>query len=280
VKRALLFDIDNTLTPPRQPLAEPMVKVLKNLTIPFHVTAGSHMGLLQEQFFQPLYDLGFRGSFEAFISNGGIHCHCDYSNGMSIDLVSAFNIRNHLGEANYQFLFDILNKVQTDPIFALPSTLTILGETITYREAMVNFVPMGRTLVQTREYRENRSQFVAFDRATGFREKLLQHLRETLACLIESHQLTITLGGETSFDISVAHKDKTNAVWTLLENGIENLIFIGDALFAGGNDAPIGDIVLNWANTTPCPLETIQVVGWQDTREKLYQRGFIHTIGD
>jgi len=46
-----LFDIDNTITPPRQPITKQMVDILDRLSVPFSVAAGSHLSLLEKQFF-------------------------------------------------------------------------------------------------------------------------------------------------------------------------------------------------------------------------------------
>lgn len=273
---ALLLDIDNTLTPPRQPLLKEMGDVLRRLTVPFHVAAGSHLKILQEQFFQPLYEYGFRGQFEAFISLGGVHYHCDYSRGPNIEVVSAFDIRAHLGEEDYDFLVKTLESTLGRDEFLLAPPLKVLGERITYRGSMVNFCPIGRIERESTEYRANRDGFVEFDRARRYRQRMLEHLRAGLSRLIAERQLTIVLGGETSFDLSIGIRDKTYAVRTLLESGVGRLIFIGDALFDGGNDAPIREFAENWPADTPCPLETIQVNNWRETAERLVDLGFVN----
>jgi phosphomannomutase len=274
-KIVLLFDIDNTLTPPRKPLREPMAKILGCLSVPFHVAAGSHLELLQDQFFDPLYQFGFRKQFDAFISNGGIHYRCDYSNGISMEVVSTFDIREHLGEANYQLLMSVLERTQQMPEFQLPPDLKVMGDTIAYRGSMVNFVPIGRIKGYSQEYQRNRDRFVEFDRAQSYRQRVMEHLKRELSPLIKGKQLTVSLGGQTSFDICIMNKDKASAVWTLLENGAQRVIFFGDALFDGGNDAPIRQIVESWTSSAPCPLETIQVEGWEDTIARLHKLGFV-----
>jgi hypothetical protein len=252
-----------------------MVEILKRLVVPFHVAAGSHIQLLREQFFEPLYAFGFRGQFDAFISNGGIHYRCDYSKEMSLEMVSAFDIRDHMGEANYDFLMKVLKKAQEMPEFQLPPSFEVMGETITYRGSMINFVPIGRIEGDSPEYRRSRDRFVELDRATGYRSKMIDHLKREMSHLIDSRQMTISLGGQTSFDINIATKDKANAVWTLLNHGVERIVFLGDALFEGGNDAPIREIAENWDSTTPCPLKAIQVSNWDDTIEKLHALKFL-----
>jgi len=104
----------------------------------------------------------------------------------------------------------------------------------------------------------------------------MDHLKRELSSLISERHLTISLGGQTSFDIGVAKQDKANAVRTLLRGGVNRLIFIGDALFEGGNDAPIREFAEEWDSAEPCPLETVQVNSWKETIEKFYELGIIN----
>ena len=273
-KTAVLLDIDNTLTPPRQELTGQMAEVLKGLCVPFHVAAGSDIGLLQEQFFGPLYKFGFRGRFDAFLTNGAIHYRCDYSEGLSIELVSEFNIRKYLDDSDYWFMVDVLKKTLDLPRFKPLPPLRIMGKRIIDRGAMINFCPIGRLHQESADSLRNRNNFVEFDRRHGYRQEVIAHLKHELSPLINNRQLTITLGGQTSFDIGIANQDKANAVRTLLNAGIEKVVFIGDALFDGGNDSPIKEFAKNWPPPSPCPIETIQVSGWEETIEKLHELGF------
>jgi hypothetical protein len=92
---------------------------------------------------------------------------------------------------------------------------------------------------------------------------------------VERRKLRIVLGGQTSFDISVEGRDKTYAVRRLLADGYERLVFMGDALFEGGNDAPIREFVENWEGDGPCPVEAVQVESWHDTVRLMVERGFV-----
>lgn len=275
MKTALLLDIDNTITPPRQPLTEPMAKILENLNITFHLVAGTHLELLRDQFFEPLYTYGFRKQFDAFLSNGAVHYRCDYSKEMSIQVISTFNMRKYLGNIDYNFLIEILKKSLELDKFKLPSNLKVVGGTIIYRESMINFSPIGRSAKEDLEIQQNRKRFVEFDRVYGFRQKVMDYLKRELSSLIAERGLTITLGGQTSFDIGVIGQDKTKAVRTLLGTSIEKLIFIGDALYEGGNDAVIREFVENWPTTSPCPVELIQVTSWKETEVKLFELGLV-----
>lgn len=276
MKTAVLFDIDNTLTPPRCQLEEQMAEILKCLSVPFHVAAGSHLTLVKEQFLEPLYVFGFRKQFDAFLSNGAIHYRCDYSKEMSIEMVSAFNLRDYLGDVDYDFLIEVLTKTLELPEFRPLPPLRVFGERIIFRGSMVNFSTIGRPEQESLESHSNRDNFVKFDNATQYRRKLLDYLKRELSPLISKRQLTITLGGQTSFDVGIAGQDKTNAIRSLLSTSINRLVFIGDALFNGGNDAAIRKFVKNWPLTSPCPVQMIEVNSWKDTPEKLYELGFLN----
>jgi phosphomannomutase len=269
MKTAILFDIDNTLTPPRQSLQSKMVDILKKLVVPFHIAAGSHMELVEEQFFVPLYLGGFRGKFNAFLGNGAIHYFCDYSDRLMIETVSAFNIRTFLGEEHFQKLIEILNETLQLPEFSLPESIEASGDQVVFRGSMINLCPIGRSNKNPDIYYNNRKMFVDFDDKSSYRQQIMEHLKRKLSLYIQEKDLTITLGGETSLDIGIVNQDKTIAVRTLLENGVERLIFIGDALFEGGNDWSIQSFVDNWNSDLKCPLETIQVNNCEDTIETL-----------
>ena len=271
---ALLFDIDKTLTPPRLPITASMVKVLEDLDTPFHVAAGSHLELLQKQFFEPLFELGYRKQFDAFVSNGAIHYRCDYSNEMSIELVSKFDIREYLGEKDFSFLIDTLRHTLRDENFQLRPPVNNLGETIAYRVSMVNFTPIGRATVEGEKNRVNRRNFVEFDNETGYRQNVMDHLNDKLKRLIDEKKLVITLGGETSFDIGVLGEDKTKGVTTLWEMGADNVIFFGDALFEGGNDYAVRVFVDNLSSSLKPKADYHQVYSYTDTIEKLGELKF------
>jgi hydroxymethylpyrimidine pyrophosphatase-like HAD family hydrolase len=269
------LDIDGTITPPRQPIQEEMVHLLCRLSVPFHVAAGSHLPLLQQQFFHPLYDFGFRGSFEAFVSNGAVHYRADYREGPNLELISEFDIRTFLGESDYGFLIQVLSETLDLPEFQTHLPLKVAGERIVYRGSMVNASPIGRPLQELAEAQKNRAMFVEFDRAHQYRERVIEYLKIRLARLIAERGLTLALGGQTSFDIGVLGQDKAKAARTLIACGAQRVVFFGDALFEGGNDEPVGVLAKTWPADSPVRVEAIQVDSWLDTMAKLHSMGFV-----
>lgn len=275
-----MMDVDGTLTPPRKPLRRAMAQGLIHLTVPFSVAAGSDLKLVQPQFLEPLHEFGFRGAFDAFVSNGATQYHCDYAQGLSIRAVSNFDIERHLGAADLCFLLGVLNEVAEDPRFRVPAPLRVLGDQVTRRGSMINFAPIGRPGGQLDgETQRNRDEFVKFDEATGYRRAMLDHLNTRLEPLKTRKSLLITLGGQTSFDIMVAGMDKTHAVRKLLASGVERILFLGDALFAGGNDSVIMHFVADWAGPGPCPVEAVEARGWRHTLAVLRDRGLLSPDG-
>lgn len=131
---------------------------------------------------------------------------------------------------------------------------------------MLNFSPIGRPVgALSPGAFANREAFVAFDQATGYRLSLLKALKAALEPLSREKKLRIMLGGQTSFDILIEGMDKTYALRTLLARGVRRIVFIGDALFEGGNDSVVMRFVSEWKGPGPCPVETVQVSSWQET---------------
>jgi len=277
MKSALALDIDSTLTPPRQPIEREMAEALSHLRVPFYVAAGSHLSLLYKQFFEPLYAFGFRKTFESFLSNGAMHYHCDYMRTMEIVLISEFKIREYLGEIDYAHLSKSLLDVLSSDRFRLPPSFPLRDGRIVDRVSMINLCPIGRLNEENSEAKRIRDEFVRFDRETGYRDRMMAFLKNDLSDLIIGRQLIITLGGQTSFDIGIAGQDKTKPVQALLQNGFDRVIFIGDALFKGGNDAAINDFIKNWPSeyASPCPVEAIQIHSWHETIAEFRRLGFL-----
>lgn len=276
MKNALVFDIDNTLTPPRRALKQEMADILKGLEIPFFLVAGSDLPLIKDQFIKPLHEFGFRSEFDAFLCNGATRYRCKFSDTFSIDTIRDFDFQNYLGDDNFKFMLSVIEQTLKMKEFLLPPPMIVLGKQITFRHSMVNVAPIGRPEGQlTAEAYKNRDALVEYDNKTGFRRKMLAHLNDKLAKLRDEKKLFISLGGETSFDIVIEGNDKSYAIHTLLNEGFEKLLFFGDALFEGGNDEAILHYINKWPKDKHCPVQAIPVSNWKETIEHLNKMGLI-----
>lgn len=270
------MDIDGTLTPPREPLLKEMAVALGQLKVPFHVAAGSDLTLVESQFLRPLYEFGFRKDFEAFLTNGATHYHCPFASRYVIEVVDAFDFRRHLGDADFDLLVETLKGILAAPEFQLPPPLRVIGDQIIPRGAALNCAPIGRTKGDlTEEMLRNRKAFAEFDKGSGYRRRILDLIQERLGRLVREKGLRVTLGGETSFDFVIDGKDKTNAVRTMRQRGVKQFVFLGDALFPGGNDGVMLEYIRDWTGPGPCPLEAIRVDGWQHTIAVCRERGWL-----
>lgn len=274
-KTILLFDIDATLTPPRQPINKEMVDVLMRLNLPFATAAGSNMDLIREQFFLPLFEYGYRGEFDAYISNGPMKYHCNYTDKPEIELVSSFNLREYLGEKDYKEVIDAFEEALVKEEFQLPTEITVQGEKITDRTCMINFITFGRIKTEGPEAQENRKRFVVFDKETNYRRSIIGFLNKKLERIRKEKGLKILLGGQTSFDIVIDGYDKTYPLRELVPAEYERAIFVGDALFPGGNDYVVQEYIDRWDKPDKCPYEAIKTESWENTIEILNELGFI-----
>ncbi len=271
--RGIVFDIDNTLTPPRRPLQREMADALRALSVRFHVAAGSDLRLVEEQFLRPLYAFGVRATLDAFVCNGSDRYRCDLGATYSIRPLRTFSLCQHLGDADYRLLREVLQRALERDEFRLPDPALILGEQVVDRGSMINLAPIGRPATMTAAAYANRDAFVRFDEQTRYRRRMLAHLTRELAGLREGKGLRITLGGQTSFDIVVEGNDKRYPLRTLLDEGYTDLVYVGDALFPDGNDAAVLDFIRGLPPRGQITVRAIQVDGWRDTMERLKALG-------
>jgi hydroxymethylpyrimidine pyrophosphatase-like HAD family hydrolase len=269
-KSAFVFDIDNTLTPPRRQLEREMADALRWLKVPFALAAGSDLPLLEHQFFGPLHSFGFRGIFDAFVCNGAARYRCAYDDlTFRCECIDDFSFEKELGKEAYAKLLCVLRQALDLDQFRLPSFLEVIGNQILERGSMVNFAPIGRpTGVLSASERANRDAFVPFDRTSGFREGLLAYLRERVDRDLPGNNIFIALGGQTSFDIGMRGRDKSYAVRRLLAEGFPHVTYVGDALYRGGNDVAVLDFQVS-LGTDRNKLTVVQVDGCQETLQLL-----------
>jgi hydroxymethylpyrimidine pyrophosphatase-like HAD family hydrolase len=261
---AIVFDIDNTLTPPREALDREMAERLGALEPPFALAAGSDLALLMSQFFEPLHAYGYRGEFDAFICNGASRYRCRSADRLVVAPVDEFSLSAHLGAERFAALTDLLEGLWSDERFALPERIPVVGPRIIDRQAMINVAPSGRERgALSPEARTSRDEFVAFDARSGYRQRLMPVLRAALDERLPGNDLLLTLGGQTSFDLVVRGRDKSFAVRSLLDEGASRVVYVGDALFPGGNDAAVSEFAATLP--PPSPVEVIQVADHHET---------------
>ena len=234
MRKIVLFDMDGTLTPPREHLDYNLVETLTELCkfAEIGIVSGSDYDYIMQQcgFLTEKDNIKLR--LHILPCNGTKHCAPpSYKHG-SHKLVFKKDMRRHIGEKDFEVVMKKLIDYQNHIVSHYDIPLT--GHFVSYRESMINWCPIGRNASK-----QDREKFVDFDKSFGmssFRRTILQQVREEFKNA--KIDVTIKLGGETSFDIFPVGWDKTYA---LNHFPGYKIWFLGDRCGDNGNDKEIFD---------------------------------------
>jgi phosphomannomutase len=215
--KVALFDLDGTLTKPRQKATPDMLGFLKELRqhVKTGVVSGSDLPKITEQ-------LGCDPSelFDYVFSENGVVAHKDSK------LIGSSSISSHLGESKLKKLINFVLKHFSE-IEEIPVKR---GTFIEYRTGMLNFSPIGRSCSQS-----ERLEFFEFDKVHKVRETFVAALYREFPK--EDFGLQFSIGGQISVDCFPLGWDKTFCLQFLKE--FEDIHFFGDMTHPGGNDHEI-----------------------------------------
>ncbi|KAK2711562.1 uncharacterized protein LOC136026078 [Artemia franciscana] len=235
-KRMFLFDVDGTLTLPRQRILPETEEFLVNTLKPIVKVAlvgGSDLVKIAEQ----MGGTEVVNKFDYVFAENGLVA---YKGGKQIGKTS---IVDHLGEDHVQeFInFTLLYLSQ----LKLPLKR---GTFIEFRNGMINVSPIGRSCNQ-----EERNAFAEYDKKHGIRQKFVEVLREKY-----SKDLTFSIGGQISVDVFPKGWDKTYCLKYLEEDGFDEIHFFGDKTSVGGNDHEIFEDPRTIGHTVTSPEDTVK----------------------
>ena len=235
-KKLVVFDIDNTLTESRTPLEPHTAKLLCRLLEVSKVAVIS--GASFEQFIfqlvsripcnkkmENLYLLPTTGA--SMYSYNGLSWNKEYSHTLS--------------DGDKKSIKEAVSRVLNISDAQLSIFLEDRGTQITY-SGLGKDAPV-----------EEKSQW---DPTREKRLDLVVKLRPHI------NNIHMALGGTTSIDFTQKGIDKAFGVDALLKYlkiGVEDVVFIGDALYDGGNDAPVKKLGLKTISTTG-PEETQNII--------------------
>ncbi|XP_032526119.1 phosphomannomutase [Danaus plexippus] len=211
-----LFDVDGTLTKPRQIISQDFKKFLLEKVKPavsIGLVSGSDYAKIVEQ----MDGEETANQFDhVFCENGVVH----YQQGQ---LKSTQSILNYIGEETLQrvinFALGYMAKLQ------LPAKR---GNFVEFRSSMINICPVGRSCSQ-----EEREEFSRFDIEHQVRAKFVEALQSEF----KNTKLKFALGGQISVDVFPAGWDKTYCLQHVEE--FSEIHFFGDKTTVGGNDYEI-----------------------------------------
>jgi len=247
----VLFDMDGTLTEARQAFSRNLSSPLWDLAkiADVGIVTGSDLNYVKEQMSSIIDVHSIRYRLHLLPCNGTKHLVPPTSSSEDHTSIHEVSMEKELGKSNYTNLMGILLRLQAEMSeFDIPLT----GHFISARGSMINWSPMGRNADD-----KQRSRFKKFDKKYNFRyqfyQRLLGRLKEE-----EINNVTVKLGGDTSFDIYPTGWDKTYA---LRHFSGRNVWFVGDrARSPKGNDYEIFQACGSRSFHTSGPEQTIEVI--------------------
>ncbi|XP_043945537.1 phosphomannomutase 2 isoform X1 [Protopterus annectens] len=231
-----LFDVDGTLTAPRQKAIPEMHAFLKKLrnNVKVGVVGGSDLDKIKEQLGEDVIT-----KVDYVFAENGLVAYKDGS------FLSRQSIQNHMGEDVLQefinYCLTYIAKIR------LPKKR---GTFIEFRNGMINVSPVGRSCSQ-----EERIEFYELDKKEGIREKFVNDLRREFA----GKGLTFSIGGQISFDVFPEGWDKRYCLKHVEEDGLKTIHFFGDKTMPGGNDYEIFTDSRTIGHSVTSPEETMQL---------------------
>jgi len=232
-KKIVLFDMDGTLTSPRQPFDDNLFQPLSLLSEKSHIgiVTGSDMEYLEQQM-DFVLNSHLRYKLHLLPCNGTKYYPPPFSSSDKYSLKSSMNMIDYLGQEHFHDIMRTLISMQNNfDCTGIPLT----GHFIQYRGSMINWCPIGRNAKS-----DDRNKFIEYDTSFSppIRNRLLDSLNSRLSIHADRKPVTVKLGGDTSFDIFPSGWDKTYALkyfnkWEVW--------FVGDRCDLGGNDKEIYD---------------------------------------
>lgn len=224
MKTLILFDVDGTLTIPRNKINDDMVESLKKLyeknNIEIGFVGGSDLKKQIEQIGEENMYL-FKWKF----TENGLKSYEKISDNED-KLIHSKNFIDQMGETEYQRLINVILKKLSE--INLPKKR---GNFIELRTGMINISPIGRSCSQ-----EERDEYEKYDLLHNIRQNLIENIKYELGVL--SNNITFSIGGQISIDIFPRGWDKTYCL-QFVQYKYDKIYFFGDKTKKGGNDYEI-----------------------------------------
>ena len=225
--KALLFDMDGTLTDARLPISDDVVNTLNKISgVKKYLVTGSDMVKIEEQIPPELLLKLFE---RVYSCNGTRVWNCnldmdDETRPIEPELIHKTSLLDFYSEADVSHIVNILLRTAYKT-----HTKIKTGTFVEWRESQINFSVIGRNCTI-----EQREDYVKWDKKSGERQKIVEGLRKEF----KGWGLSFRLGGQISIDITREGWDKTYAFKNLVESP-DQCVFFGDKICKDGNDFDI-----------------------------------------
>lgn len=225
-KNIVLFDMDDTLTPPRQKMSDDVVRQLRRLLDKTRVgiVSGSGVKYIQQQVPSEILS-----KMEIFPCNGTQKW--TFFDGKLVQLGEPPSMREEIGEPMWISLMRNLHNLQASIMIEyrdLPYTSNFISD----RDTMINWCPIGRNASE-----KERNAWIERDKSCSIRNwtrnRLILEMNGNRYLVSSQGPLRYRLGGQTSIDIFPTGWDKTYVLRHLPDL---NVWFVGDKCEKEGND--------------------------------------------
>jgi len=140
------------------------------------------------------------------------------------ELIHKVTLTDHYSEADINHIINVLLKTAYKT-----HTKIKTGTFVEWRDSQINFSVVGRNCTTAQ-----REDYVKWDKKSGEREKIIEHLRKEF----KGWGLSFRLGGQISIDITRDGWDKSYAFKNMTETP-DQCVFFGDRICKDGNDFDI-----------------------------------------
>lgn len=251
--KTILFDIDGTLTEPRKHISAEMIEILYKLiqkNILIGLVTGSNFDYINEQILSEInlkpYKIDFYKNLLLLPCNG-TKKYVFKSNKWELEYSA--ELKKEIDNKNYNKLIRKLLKFERKFINKYNPVIT--GNFISYRESMINWCPIGRDSKDL-----ERKAFIELDKKYNYRKNKIKELNRFFAA--NKIKFNVAYGGDTSFDIFPTGWNKTYAIKHF--NNKEEIYFIGDRCYEGGNDFELYLLLKDKSYATNSPEDTIKIL--------------------
>ena len=224
--RALLFDMDGTLTDPTGPISPDVVDILSKIPTKKYLITGSDYGKVEDQ-------IGVENLLKLFsriyTCNGTKVWNCDLdmddeTRPIEPELIHKVSLIDFYSEADINHIINVLLKTAYKT-----HTKIKTGNFIEWRGSQINFSVIGRNCTV-----DQREDYVKWDNKSQERKKIVNNLKEQFA----GWGLSFRMGGQISIDITRQGWDKSYSFKNMPETPDE-CVFFGDKICKDGNDFDI-----------------------------------------
>jgi len=235
MKQTYIFDVDGTLTAPRQPIEEVFAKFFlafaQNCSVV--LVSGSDLGKLQEQLPDEILN-ACRAVFTCSGAERWEHFRLIHRKTHQFPTELVELCENFVAESSYPERF---------------------GNHLEYRTGMLNVSTVGRNASVAQ--REN---YFEWDKSSEERARFIAQINAA------ELPYEASAGGQISIDIVPRGWNKSVVFNELLTNDMEQaLIFFGDRIEQGGNDRPLAEAI--WSAGAPHEVRPVET--WSQTFEQL-----------